>query len=79
MYLDIGNDIILNWDDIIIILTKETALQNLSLYEQIQQGAVKNKIEEHMIHSYIVVKKEDKRELYSSSFTSKTLIQRSLL
>lgn len=38
MYLDIGNDIILNWDDVLIILTEETALKDERISKLIKRG-----------------------------------------
>ena len=40
MYLDIGNDIILNWDDVLIILTEETALKDERISKLIKEGKI---------------------------------------
>ncbi len=76
MYLDIGNDIILNWDDILIILTEETALKDKKISFLIKEGKIANPIYDHKIHSYILAEKKGKEELYISSFTTQTLIKR---
>ncbi|MDO5648987.1 MAG: DUF370 domain-containing protein [Gallicola sp.] len=76
MYLDIGNDIILNWDDILIILTEETALKDKKISFLIKEGKIANPFYDHKIHSYILAEKKGKEELYISSFTTQTLIKR---
>lgn len=76
MYLDIGNDIILNWEDILIILTKETAMKDQRISSLIKEGKIANPNTVHKIHSYIVVQRKEKEELYISSFTTQTLIKR---
>lgn len=76
MYLDIGNDIILNWEDILIILTKETAMKDHRISSLIKEGKTANPNTVQKIHSYIVVQRKEKEELYISSFTTQTLIKR---
>ena len=76
MYLDIGNDIILNWDDILIILTRETAMKDQKISSIIKEGKIANPNKEYKIHSYIVVNQKGEEELYISSFTTQTLIKR---
>lgn len=79
MYLDIGNDIILSWDEITIILTSKTAEMDEKVKGLISQGKIENPIQDKSIHSYIFVQKEDKEKLYISSFTTETLLKRFLL
>lgn len=76
MYLDIGNDIILNWDDILIILTERTALKDERISKLIKEGKIANPHKINKIHSYIIVKRKDIEDVYISSFTTQTLIKR---
>ena len=76
MYLDIGNDIILNWDDVLIILTDETALKDERISKLIKEGKIANPDTVNKIHSYIIVKRKDIEDVYISSFTTQTLIKR---
>lgn len=76
MYLDIGNDIILNWDDVLIILTEETALKDERISKLIKEGKIANPDTVNKIHSYIIVKRKDIEDVYISSFTTQTLIKR---
>ena len=75
MYLDIGNDIILNWDDVLIILTEETALKDERISKLIKDGKIANPDTVNKIHSYIIVKRKDIEDVYISSFTTQTLIK----
>lgn len=80
VYIDLGNEHIIDTDDIVAIIDLESALTEKDnaklLLEYEEKGDMIFCTEQNFVKSYVFCDSKDGKKIYSSSFTSKKLKDR---
>ena len=77
MYLNIGNDIIIYWEEILFILTEKQGLLNKEVIQGIEDKSLEN-YDSNKTNSFIFTERKGRKKIYASSFTTGTLCKRFL-